>query len=110
MIRMFGKTVQVCRYRVDWTEPGQEARTAWAHTRQEADSMAARTGGTVTEADTAAEDWMEGLTFESRDQALSWLEQGEAAYAAERDKPTEADRLAALESAMLALMGGMLDV
>lgn len=81
MLRMYGTTVQICRYRVEWTDASNDM-SRYAYTEAEANVLAERYNGTITKLDTSQEDWMDGMTFNSRDEAVAWSEKGEAAYKA----------------------------
>lgn len=48
MFRMYGRTVQVLHFQIDYTE-SIEPRTEYAVTQEEANAIAQRTGGAVSE-------------------------------------------------------------
>lgn len=94
--RMYGRTVQVYHYAVAYTEDG-EAREQRVPNREEADAVAARTGGTVTGLDVSAVEWMDGLVVadvpDTYAEAVKIYEMGEMAYKARLAEPSTSDVL-----------------
>lgn len=85
--RMYGEIVEIYRYKIDYTQQtGLEgepvAVTEYAPTQEEAQAIAAQRSGAVTELDTSSYEWMDGLTFATRDEAKAAFDLGEAGYAA----------------------------
>lgn len=115
MFRVYGRTVEVHHFRVDYTED-EEQRTDYCPTGEEANAIAERTGGTVTELDPGDDAWMDGIEVadveDTYGEAVRVYEAGEAAWLEAQNQPTDGERLAALESAMLSMMltGGVSDV
>ena len=91
-IRMYGRTVQVLRYAVTGGE-----HTDRVPTRAEADEIAQRIGGTITELDTTDVEWMDGLEVpdmpDTYAEAVKIYEMGEAAYKAKLAEPATGDML-----------------
>ena len=85
-LRMYGETVELNRYKVTYTFLGQE-RTAYAPTEEEAGRTAELYHGSYEPMDVSAYEWMEGLSFPTRDEAVKAFEAGQAAYeAGQREK------------------------
>lgn len=118
--RVSGRTVEVYRYRVDYTEDRpkeggemvQEAVTAYCPTQEGALAVAEQTGGQITALDASAYEWMDGLEVadvpDTYAAAVKIYQMGEAEYrrwvAFEEKK--RADQLRAdLDYVML--MGGL---
>lgn len=83
--RMCGNTVEIYRYRVDYTEqrdPEGEPETASYCTPYEDDAqyVAQKHNATVVTLDTASYAWLDGLTFDSYEEAAAAHDLGEAAY------------------------------
>lgn len=99
--RVSGRTVEVYRFQVDYTEelPGendeleQVAAVQYCPTQEEADAVAEQTGGTVTALNTTAYEWLDGLTlpdvWDTYGEAVKVYEMGEAAYEAALSEPDE---------------------
>lgn len=100
-IRLYGRAVQVCRWAVIYTKDKKE-RALRVPTREEADAIAVRTGGTVTALDTSAYAWMDGIKVadvpNTYAEALKIYEMGEMAYKAMLAAPTTTQRVERLES------------
>lgn len=60
MFRMYGRTVQVLHYQVNYTQNERE-ETVYAATEQEAQETAQLLGGTVTALETEDDAWMDGI-------------------------------------------------
>lgn len=60
MFRMYGRTVQVLHYQVNYTQNERE-ETVYAATEQEAQETARLLGGTVTALETEDDAWMDGI-------------------------------------------------
>ena len=81
VIRMYGETVQLNRYKITYSFAGRDM-TAYAVTEEEAQAVAESFGGTYEGMDVTGAEWMEGLTFPTRDDAIAAMEAGEEAYKA----------------------------
>lgn len=118
--RVCGRTVEAYCFQVDYTEerpsesgePEQVDAVLYCPTREEADTVAEQTGGIVTTLDTAAYEWMDGLTMpdvtDTYGEAVKVYEMGQAAY--ERQVAFEAAKKANQLRADLdyvMLMGGL---
>lgn len=79
MIRMYGNKVQICRYKIEYNH-NDNLHTCYAQTAEEAQHLANSMNGTISNIDTSNEDWLDGLEFDTRSQALYWLEQGQENY------------------------------
>ena len=80
-LRMYGTTVQLHRYQITYDTDRGEV-TEYAVTEEEANAIASRTGGSVSPMETSGNEWIDGLEFETRDEAIRLLEAGEEAYKA----------------------------
>lgn len=114
MFRMYGRTVQVLRYQVDYTRDERE-ETVYAATEQEANEVAERVSGAVSALPDSGDAWMDGMEVDdvpdTYGEAVRIREMGQAEYEAEQKMPDAETRLAALESAMLSMMmGGTINV
>lgn len=83
--RMYGETVEIYRYKVDYTEQidpegGPEAVTEYSPYQDEAQVIADRHSGTVTALDTSGYEWMDGLELGTYDDAMAAYDLGETAY------------------------------
>ena len=58
--RMYGRTVQLHRWRVDYEQAGKPVAEGYP-TEAEADAAAQRTGGTKTAIDVTGDEWIDGL-------------------------------------------------
>lgn len=113
MFRMYGRKVEILRYRINYTETdpmGNEPRNIaiYAPTKEEADELAKLHNGTVTPLEPEDDAWMDGIEVDdvpnTRGVALEIYQMGQEAYLAMKAKPTEEQRIVALESALVALM------
>lgn len=108
MFRMYGRTVQVLHFRIDYTED-LETHTQYAVTQEEADSIAQRTGGAVSDIPASDDAWMDGLEVadvpDTYGEATRIYSMGESAYLAEKKRPSQEERITALELAQLYSMG-----
>lgn len=89
MIRMYGNVAEVCHYKVTLS-----GFTYYAKTKDEAEKLSS-SRGTIEEIDTSAYDWLDGVEFDTRADALAAAEMGEAAYKAQLNAPTDAEKLSA---------------
>lgn len=112
--RMYGRIVQVLRFEVSYTlerakrihtdkavlspttEVTREAMIEQFPTREEAESFALKRNGTITELDSSAYEWMDGIEVadvpDTFAEAIRIYEMGQEAYEAELNADPEADR------------------
>lgn len=110
---MYGRIIQIHRYKVEYTEtrswpdeyggPVEEPRVAYCNTQEQAEAVsAAYKGSTVAELDSAAYEWLDGIEVadvpDTYAEAVKLYEAGQAAYEAEKNKPTAEETIAGLES------------
>lgn len=107
MFRMHGQLVQVLKYQINYTE-AEDPLTCFATTLEEANEIASRVNGTVTELELEDDTWMDGIEVadvpDTYAEAQKIYSSGEQAYLDSLSLPTESERLSALESAMLSMM------
>lgn len=118
--RVYGRTVEVYHFQIDYTEERigengeveQVPSVRYCHSREEADAVAFQTGGTVTDLDATAYEWLDGLVMPdvpgTYGEAIKVYKMGEVAYqrtvsfeAAKQNEQIRAD----LDYVML--MGGL---
>lgn len=108
MFRMYGRTVEILRYQISYTE-NEEQRTDYALTEEEANEIAGRVSGTVSALEAGDDAWMDGMKVadvpDTYGEAVRIYQMGQAAYEAENKQPALPERIAALETAMLAMIG-----
>lgn len=109
--RMYGRIVEVNRYSVTYEEqlpplPDQEPeepeiiqRVEYVPTKEEAEAIAERTGGTVSPLETSEYDWLDGIEVDdvpdTFSEAVKIQEMGQAAYEEFLNTPTpEEDNMA----------------
>ena len=81
--RMYGEIVEIYRYQITYTEgEGPEAQqvTQGFPTLEEAQAEGDRRGVTPEPLDTTAYEWIDGLTFPTRNDAMAVYDLGEAGY------------------------------
>lgn len=98
-IRTVGRTIEVCKYRADYTvevppeeeggETGTEELSRLFRTQGAASKFAGRVNGTVVENDTSAYDWLDGMTIPAdaaspMDAAVAMAKMGQASYEAQQ--------------------------
>lgn len=109
MFRMYGRKVEILKYQVSYQE-NEEQRTDYTMTEDEANEIAERVNGTVTALESEDDAWMDGIEVDdvpdTYAEAMRIYQLGESAYKEALKKPKDEARLAALESAMLAIMMG----
>lgn len=102
--RMYGTIVEIYRFKVTTPKtdnmPPQVAimmrgdeLIQYAHTEEEANQMVSEFGGTMEVLDTSGYEWMEGLEFPTRDEAIHVYEAGQEAYLEKLNAPTESQVL-----------------
>lgn len=114
MFRMYGRKVEILRYQIDYVESNpveeEEARniTVYAPTEEEANALAEMYGGTVTPLEPEDDIWMDGIEVDdvpdTYNEAVRIYNFGKDNYYFEKNKPTELERLGALESALLSML------
>lgn len=108
--RMCGRVVQVYRYEVEYSEeimgtnaegePALETaeRVRPCNTREQAEAVAAAHHGAITELDSSAYEWLDGIEVadvpDTYAEAVKLYEMGQAAYEAEKSKPTPEEIIA----------------
>lgn len=98
---MYGETVEVYRYKIDYTE-GEEAATEYAAYQDEAQAIATQHSGTVTPLDVSSYEWIDGMHFATRDEAKAFYDQGNDAYYASLRAAKETELSSACNSAITA--------
>ena len=107
--RMYGRIIEVNRYSVTYEEqfptpppfsdqepeePEIVQHTEYVPTKEEADSIAARTGGTVTALDNSQYEWLDGIEVDdvpdTFGEAIKIQEMGQAAYEQTKEKAQRA--------------------
>lgn len=68
--RMYGRTVQLYRWRVDYEQAGKLV-TEGCPTEEEADAAAQRTGGTKIAIDVTGDEWIDGLEVDDVPQPMT---------------------------------------
>lgn len=105
---MLGRIIQIHRYKVDYSEklpflddkgkPIIESRTECCNTEEQAQALAEATGGTITALDSAAYEWLDGIEVDDVPDTYAVAERiyeaGQAAYEAEKSKPTPEEIIA----------------
>ena len=94
-IQMYGTICQILRYQII---PKDETISydIYAVTEEEANELATRYEGTIQETDHASYEWLDGMEFETREDAIAAYEMGEAAYLAKQSMPSDHDLLMTL--------------
>lgn len=112
---MYGRIIQIYRYSVtyqdeyEWLDDGgvpetsAESHVEYCNTQEQAEAVAAaHEGSTITELDSAAYEWLDGIEVadvpDTYAEAVKLYEMGQAAYEAEKNKPTQEETIAGLES------------
>lgn len=122
---MYGRIIQIHRYKVEYTEirpwpddhggPVEEPRAEYCNTQEQAEAVAANhEGSVVTELDSAAYEWLDGIEVadvpDTYAEAVKLYEAGQAAYEAEKNKPTAEETIAGLESQVTDLQMALCDM
>lgn len=109
---LYGRIIMIHRWKVDYSETSPlsedvnqtitEDRTEYCNTREQAEAVAAaHEGSTLTELDSSAYEWLDGIEVadmpDTYAEAVRIYEMGQAAYEAELAKPTPEEQTAALE-------------
>lgn len=107
---MYGRMIQIHRYKVSYQEeilgtvengePALETaeRVRPCNTREQAEAVAAAHRGAITELDSSAYEWLDGIEVanvpDTYAEAVKLYEMGQAAYEAEKSKPTPEEIIA----------------
>lgn len=108
--RMYGQIVQLYHYKVDYIE-NEEPKTEYFPTEEEANYIANQTNGSVSEYDSTAFAWMEGLEVadvsNTYGEAVKIYNMGETEYNLQKafEQAKKADQLRA-DLDYIMLMGG----
>lgn len=107
MFRMYGRKVEILKYSISYVE-NDEQKIEYAATEEEANEISKRVNGTIIQLKTENDVWMDGIEVDdvpnTREAALEIYQMGEEDYLAMKAKPTDEQRIVALESALVALM------
>ena len=113
MFRMYGRIVEILKYQVSYTK-NEEDIIQYTVSEEEANEIAQHFNGTVTQLELSDDAWMDGIEVDdvpnTRGAALEIYQMGEEDYNKLKAKPSEEQRIEALESAMLSMMGVNADV
>ena len=112
-IRLVNTTVEILRWRVAYIRDVDSDEEPVALERYFTDETAAtqfaeKTQGTLETLDTSSVEWLDGMTFASRDEAVAAAELGEEAYKAkaEAEKAAQPEaRLDELDKVLASLLG-----
>lgn len=111
-IRTLGNTVQLCRWQVDYTMNNPDetttSMTEYVPTEEEADALIKMYGGTKLMIDTTADEWIDGITVKSLDQAREIAAKGETAYNQSLATKDYASQIADLQFALAELYEKMI--
>ncbi len=116
---MYGRIVQIHRFKVTYIEefkwPDEdgvfethtETHTEYCNTKEQAQAVAERTGGAISQLDSSAYEWMDGIEIadvpDTYAEAVTIYEMGQAAYEEQLNKPTPEEQVASLESQLTEL-------
>lgn len=107
MFRMYGRKVEILKYSISYVE-NDEQKIEYAATEEEANEISEKVNGTITQLETEDDIWMNGIEVEdvpdTYNEAIRIYNLGKDKYYFEKNKPTELERLGALESALLSML------
>ena len=107
MFRMYGRKVEILKYSISYVE-NDEQKIEYAATEEEANEISKRVNGTITQLETEDDIWMNGIEVDdvpdTYNEAIRIYNLGKDNYYFEKNKPTELERLGALESALLSML------
>lgn len=107
MFRLYGRKVEVLKYSISYVE-NDEQRIEYAATEEEANEISDRVNGTITQLETEDDIWMDGIEVDdvpdTYNEAIRIYNLGKDNYYFEKNRPTELERLGALESALLSML------
>lgn len=98
-LRMFGNVCQIHRYQVDIVIQVAEntmEESLYFVSEEKANAAAQRYGAEVIQLDTSGYEWLDGLEFDTREDAIKAYEMGEEAYLAQKNQPSDHELLMAL--------------
>lgn len=107
MFRMYGRKVEILKYSISYVE-NDEQKIEYAATEEEANEISEKVNGTITQLETEDDIWMDGIEVDdvpdTYNEAVRIYNLGKDNYYFEKNKPTELERLGALESALLSML------
>lgn len=107
MFRMYGRKVEILKYSISYVE-NDEQKIEYAATEEEANEISEKVNGTITQLEAENDIWMDGIEVDdvpdTYNEAIRICNLGKDNYYFEKNKPTELERLGALESALLSLL------
>ena len=107
MFRMYGRKVEILKYSISYVE-NDEQKIEYAATEEEANEISEKVNGTITQLEAENDIWMDGVEVDdvpdTYNEAIRIYNLGKDNYYFEKNKPTELERLGALESALLSLL------
>lgn len=107
MFRMYGRKVEILKYSISYVE-NDEQKIEYAATEEEANEISEKVNGTITQLEVEDDIWMNGIEVDdvpdTYNEAIRIYNLGKDKYYFEKNKPTELERLGALESALLSML------
>lgn len=107
MFRMYGRKVEILKYSISYVE-NDEQKIEYAATEEEANEISEKVNGTITQLEAEDDIWMNGIEVDdvpdTYNEAIRIYNLGKDKYYFEKNKPTELERLGALESALLSML------
>lgn len=107
MFRMYGRKVETLKYSISYVE-NDEQKIEYATTEEEANEISEKVNGTITQLEAEDDIWMDGVEVDdvpdTYNEAIRIYNLGKDNYYFEKNKPTELERLGALESALLSML------
>ena len=107
MFRMYGRKVEILKYSISYVE-NDEQKIEYATTEEEANEISEKVNGTITQLEAEDDIWMDGVEVDdvpdTYNEAIRIYNLGKDNYYFEKNKPTELERLGALESALLSML------
>lgn len=107
MFRMYGRKVEILKYSISYVED-DEQKIEYAVTEEEANEISEKVNGTITQLEAEDDIWMDGIEVydvpDTYNEAIRIYNLGKDKYYFEKNKPTELERLGALESALLSML------
>lgn len=107
MFRMYGRKVEILKYSISYIE-NDEQKIEYAATEEEANEISEKVNGTITQLEDEDDIWMDGIEVDdvpdTYNEAIRIYNLGKDKYYFEKNKPTELERLGALESALLSML------
>lgn len=107
MFRMYGRKVEILKYSISYVE-NDEQKIEYAATEEEANEISEKVNGAITQLEDEDDIWMNGIEVDdvpdTYNEAIRIYNLGKDKYYFEKNKPTELERLGALESALLSML------